>query len=28
LFTGGDMPTKLRDHFEHLTAGTLLRWNP
>jgi cardiolipin synthase len=29
LFTGGDMPTKLREHFEHLiAAGTLLRWNP
>lgn len=29
LFMGGDMPTKLRHHFEHLiAAGTLLRWNP
>jgi phosphatidylserine/phosphatidylglycerophosphate/cardiolipin synthase-like enzyme len=29
LFMGGDMPTKLRQHFEHLIAlGTLLRWNP
>ena len=29
LFMGGDMPTKLRQHFEHLiAAGTLLRWNP
>jgi cardiolipin synthase A/B len=29
LFMGGDMPTKLREHFEHLiAAGTLLRWNP
>ena len=29
LFMGGDMPTKLRDHFEHLiAAGTLLRWKP
>lgn len=28
LFMGGDMPTKLREHFEHLiAAGTLLRWN-
>ena len=27
LFTGGDMPIKLRRHFEHLiAAGTLLRW--
>jgi phosphatidylserine/phosphatidylglycerophosphate/cardiolipin synthase-like enzyme len=25
---GGDMPTKLREHFEHLiAAGALLRWN-
>jgi len=29
LFMGGDMPTKLREHFEHLIAArTLLRWNP
>jgi phosphatidylserine/phosphatidylglycerophosphate/cardiolipin synthase-like enzyme len=29
LFMGGDMPTRLRQHFEHLiVAGTLLRWNP
>jgi cardiolipin synthase len=29
LFMGGDMPTKLREHFEHLiAAGTLMRWNP
>jgi cardiolipin synthase len=29
LFVGGDMPTKLREHFDHLiAAGTLLRWNP
>jgi cardiolipin synthase len=29
LFMGGDMPTKLREHFEHLIAvGTLLRWSP
>jgi cardiolipin synthase A/B len=29
LFMGGEMPTKLRQHFEHLiAAGTLLRWNP
>jgi cardiolipin synthase len=29
LFMGGDMPTKLRQHFEHLiAAGTLLRWSP
>ena len=29
LFMGGDIPTKLRHHFEHLiAAGTLLRWNP
>jgi cardiolipin synthase len=29
LFIGGDMPTKLREHFEHLIAGqTLLCWNP
>jgi cardiolipin synthase len=29
LFTGGEMPTRLRDHFEHLIAnGTLVRWNP
>jgi phosphatidylserine/phosphatidylglycerophosphate/cardiolipin synthase-like enzyme len=29
LFMGGEMPTKLREHFEHLiAAGTLLRWNP
>lgn len=28
LFMGGDMPTKLRQHFEHLIAGgTLTRWN-
>jgi phosphatidylserine/phosphatidylglycerophosphate/cardiolipin synthase-like enzyme len=27
LFTGGDMPAKLRQHFEHLVAnGTLVRW--
>jgi len=29
LFMGGDMPTRLREHFEHLIAAcTLLRWNP
>ena len=29
LFMGGDMPTKLLQHFEHLiAAGTLLRWSP
>ena len=29
LFMGGEMPVKLRQHFEHLiAAGTLLRWNP
>jgi cardiolipin synthase len=29
LFMGGDMPTRLREHFDHLIAsGTLLRWNP
>jgi phosphatidylserine/phosphatidylglycerophosphate/cardiolipin synthase-like enzyme len=29
LFTGGDMPAKLREHFEHLVANcTLARWNP
>jgi cardiolipin synthase len=29
LFTGGDLPTKLRQHFEHLIAnGTLVRWKP
>jgi cardiolipin synthase len=29
LFMGGDMPTKLREHFEHLIAArTLLRWKP
>lgn len=29
LFMGGDMPTRLREHFEHLiAAGTLLRWKP
>lgn len=29
LFMGGDMPTKLREHFEHLIAAhTLLCWNP
>jgi cardiolipin synthase A/B len=28
LFKGGDMPNKLREHFDHLIAtGTLLRWN-
>ena len=28
LFKGGDMPSKLREHFDHLIAtGTLLRWN-
>jgi phosphatidylserine/phosphatidylglycerophosphate/cardiolipin synthase-like enzyme len=28
LFVGGDMPTKLRQHFDHLiAAGTLLRWS-
>ena len=27
LFVGGDMPSKLREHFENLmVAGTLLRW--
>jgi len=27
LFTGGDMPTMLRQHFEHLiVSGTLSRW--
>jgi cardiolipin synthase A/B len=29
LFMGGEMPAKLRQHFEYLiSAGTLLRWNP
>ena len=29
LFMGGDMPTKLRNHFDHLIVdGTLLRWSP
>jgi cardiolipin synthase A/B len=29
LFLGGEMPGKLRRHFEYLiSAGTLLRWNP
>jgi len=29
LFMGGEMPGKLRRHFEYLiSAGTLLRWNP
>jgi cardiolipin synthase len=29
LFMGGDMPNKLRQHFEHLiAAGTLQQWNP
>ena len=29
LFMGGEMPIKLREHFEHLiAAGTLLRWHP
>jgi cardiolipin synthase len=29
LFVGGDMPSKLRRHFEHLiAASTLLRWHP
>jgi phosphatidylserine/phosphatidylglycerophosphate/cardiolipin synthase-like enzyme len=29
LFMGGDMPSKLRQHFEDLMAvGTLLRWRP
>lgn len=29
LFTSGDMPAKLREHFEHLVAtGTLARRNP
>lgn len=29
LFMGGEMPGKLRRHFDHLiSAGTLLRWNP
>jgi cardiolipin synthase len=29
LFMGGDMPSKLRQHFEDLmAAGTLLRWRP
>jgi len=28
-FVGGEMPIRLREHFEHLIAsGTLLRWNP
>jgi phosphatidylserine/phosphatidylglycerophosphate/cardiolipin synthase-like enzyme len=28
LFVGGDMPIKLRQHFDHLIAsGTLSRWN-
>jgi cardiolipin synthase len=28
-FVGGEMPTRLRAHFEHLiSSGTLLRWNP
>lgn len=27
LFTGGEMPAKLRQHFEHLVSnGTLVRW--
>jgi hypothetical protein len=26
---GGEMPMKLREHFEHLIAAdTLLRWHP
>jgi phosphatidylserine/phosphatidylglycerophosphate/cardiolipin synthase-like enzyme len=29
LFTGGDMPAKLLQHFEHLIANdTLVRWKP
>jgi phosphatidylserine/phosphatidylglycerophosphate/cardiolipin synthase-like enzyme len=29
LFMGGDMPTKLRKHFDHLIVdGTLVRWSP
>jgi cardiolipin synthase A/B len=29
LFTGGEMPAKLRQHFEHLIANdTLVRWKP
>jgi phosphatidylserine/phosphatidylglycerophosphate/cardiolipin synthase-like enzyme len=29
LFMGGDIPSKLQQHFEHLiAAGTLLRWTP
>jgi cardiolipin synthase len=29
LFAGGDMPAKLRKHFEHLVAnGTLAMWKP
>ena len=28
LFMGGEIPSKLRRHFEYLIAeGTLLRWN-
>jgi phosphatidylserine/phosphatidylglycerophosphate/cardiolipin synthase-like enzyme len=29
LFTGGEMPNKLRQYFDHLVAnGTLVRWKP
>lgn len=29
LFMGGEMPAKLRQHFDHLiTGGTLVRWTP
>jgi len=28
LFTGGDLPVRLREHFEHLVGnGTLVRWS-